>query len=360
MKKNAILLLFFLLFYPIFAADIPVEEKYIFNIMPLPAVYYTPETGIAFGAAALYTGFPESLSMTTKKDTGIFSVVYTEKKQLCIDLNTEKYFDKGSLYLNAHPIFSYYPYFFWGLGPDTKREDAENYTYTEGEFTSSLLKSITAGMKLGVYYKFNRYEISGLKTGGLLDSGAVAGGHNGTMSALGMRFIYDSRDRRFSTGNGYVADIMAAASLKALGSSADFYIFEGEGKAFYTLFPENILCFDAILRLAGKGTPFRYIPMLGGLYYMRGYYEGRYVDYAYTALEAEYRFPIWWTFRGSLFATAGQVAPDIMSFKTEGIKGAWGFGLHWTPLDFMDSPLRFELAFARGDMQLYIDLVESF
>lgn len=359
MQKLTAILLSLLFTAAAFAAE-PENDPYDFGIMPLPAFNYTPETGFAYGVAALYAGSARSLSLTAKTDTGIFSIVYTQKKQLCADLNIEKYFDNGGLYLSVHPKFNYYPSFTWGLGPDSPGSASEGFTYTETDAANSFLKFLTPDIKLGVYYRFNAYGTSGLTSGGLLDTGAVPGGDGAVLSALGARFVYDTRDKRFSPKSGYVVDVMAAASLKALGSSNDFYLFESEAKAFYTLFPDNYLCLDAILRLTGKGAPFRYIPRLGGMYYMRGYYEGRYVDYAYTALEAEYRFPIFWTFRGAVFGTVGQVAQDIMSFKTEGIKGAWGFGIHWTPFDFMDSPLRFDLAFAHGEMNLYIDLVEAF
>lgn len=344
----------------VFAAETPAADNYVFSIMPLPAFNFTPETGWGFGVAALYAGSPESQSLTAKQDTGIFSILYTQKKQLQFDLQVEKYFDNGLWYFHSQPIFNYYPSQTWGLGPNTLTSESENFIYTEGGITASLLRNIAANMMLGGYYKFNKYTTTDLLSGGMLDSGALSGGHGALMSALGIRYIFDSRDRRFSPGSGYVADFKLAMSLKALGASADFYSFESEGKAFYTPFAGHYLCFDAILRLTGKGAPFRYVPSLGGMYYMRGYYSGRYVDYAYTAAETEYRFPLFWTFRGNVFATIGQVGGDITKLSTNNIKAAWGVGLHWTPFDFMDSPLRFELAFANKDMQFYIDLVEAF
>jgi outer membrane protein assembly factor BamA len=335
-------------------------DNYNFSIMPIPVIYYTPDTAWGYGAAALFTGNYESISLTVKPDTAVFSIVYTEKKQLQFDLITENFLDSGGWYLNMEPIYSYYPSTIWGLGPGSPASASESFIYTEQGVTISLLRTAAPGILAGLYYKFNNYYTSDLKPGGMLEQGLIDGARGGRMSAPGLRFVYDDRDRRFSPTRGIVVDLKAAMSLKTLSASSNFYEFDGEAKYFHTLFPDNILCLDAILRQSGKGAPMRFMQRLGGLYYMRGYYEGRYLDYAYTALAAEYRFPIMPSLRGDIFGEAGQVADDITRFTTNSIKGAWGFGLHWKPFDFMESPLRFELTFARGDMELYMDIQEAF
>jgi outer membrane protein assembly factor BamA len=194
----------------------------------------------------------------------------------------------------------------------------------------------------------------------LLASGSIPGGDGGTVSAPGLRLLWEARDRRYSPGKGFFFDIKAAFSAKVLGASSNNYMIEADYRSYYTIFPENILALNVVTKFSGEGTPLRAIPRLGGMYLMRGYYEGRYTDCDYIAGQVEYRFPLFWTFRGAVYASAGQVAPRIDYFKTGGVKISCGLGIHWKPFDFMDSPLRFDLAFSGSEPQLYLDLMEAF
>jgi hypothetical protein len=336
------------------------DSGYNWSIMPLPAFTVSPETGIGLGVAALYSGVPEALSLTAKPDTAVFSVLYTQKRQLQFDLVVEKYFGGSEWFFNAEPIFNKYSSFFWGLGPDTTVYDSENFSYIEGGITVSLLKEIAPRIYIGLYYKFLAYDIIARETGGLIASGLIPGSGGGAVSSPGFRFLWEARDRRYSPGSGFFLDLKADLSAKALGASSNSYMFDADYRGYYTVFRENILAFNIVAKFYGIGTPLRAIPRLGGLYLMRGYYEGRYTDYDYITGQVEYRFPIFWTFRGAVFVCLGQVAPRIDYFKTDGIKISYGFGIHWKPFDFMDSPLRFDLAFSGGDPQLYLDLMEAF
>ena len=344
---------------PLLNAD-PAVDPYKWSVMPLPALAIAPETGIGYGVAALFTGSPASLSLTGKTDSAVSSILYTQKSQLEFDLVVEKYFGTGDWFLNAEPLFNKNPSFFWGIGPDTKSSSKENFSYTEGGLITSFLKEISPRLFIGPYYRLLVYDVTASQAGGIISSGTVPGGDGGVLSAFGMRFLLDKRDRRYCTSAGYFLDLKAALMGRVIGASSNSYIFEGDFRNYYTLFPENILAYNVVARFTGYGMPLRGIPRLGGLYLMRGYYEGRYMDYDYITAQVEYRFPLFWTFRGAVYAAAGQVAPQLNYFKTDGLKLSYGFGLHWKPFDFMDAPLRFDLAFADIGPQLYLDLQEAF
>lgn len=360
-KINVLLLLCLSFFSFVYASeDIIPDIGYKWSIMPLPAVGLAPETGLGLGVAAIFTGAPAALSMTGKTDSATFSILYTQKSQLQFDLVMEKYFFDGGWFLNAEPLFNKYPSFFWGIGPDSKDSDKENFSYTEGGVTASLLKEISPRIYLGPYYKLLIYDVTSSKTGGILASGTIPGFDSGTISALGLRLLWENRDRRYSPGRGFFLDIKSALLSKAIGATANSYLFEADYRSYFTVFPENIFAYNIAAKFTEKGIPLRAIPRLGGLYMMRGYYEGRYMDYDYVTAQVEYRFPLFWTFRGAVYACLGQVAPQIDYFKTEGMKISYGFGLHWKPFDFMDAPIRFDLAFADIGPQLYLDLQEAF
>lgn len=44
---------------------------------------------------------------------------------------------------------------------------------------------------------------------------------------------------------------------------------------------------------------------------MRGYRSGHFRDTALWAVQTEYRFPVAWRVKGTVFASAGEVAPDV-------------------------------------------------
>jgi outer membrane protein assembly factor BamA len=76
-------------------------------------------------------------------------------------------------------------------------------------------------------------------------------------------------------------------------------------------------------------APFQMLGMLGGSYWMRGYYLGRYRDRNMITAQVEYRFPVWWRFGAVGFAGAGDVASDAGKFRADRFKHSVGCGVRF-------------------------------
>jgi hypothetical protein len=94
---------------------------------------------------------------------------------------------------------------------------------------------------------------------------------------------------------------------------------------------------------------------------MRGYYDGRYRDMDYYALQGEYRFPLIWRFGGVAFGSIGKVGPDIPTlFSFSDLRAAAGLGFRF----LMDAEnhvnFRFDVAYNGKEAAFYFNVLESF
>jgi outer membrane protein assembly factor BamA len=101
--------------------------------------------------------------------------------------------------------------------------------------------------------------------------------------------------------------------------------------------------------------------LLGGSYWMRGYYYGRYRDKNMVTFQTEYRFPLFWRFGGVAFAGLGDVAPEFKKFNTKTIKWTFGTGLRFT-FDAQEKiNARLDFGFGNdGNFGFYAMVVEAF
>lgn len=319
-----------------------------------------PETGLAYGAALQYSGSPASLSLTAYQDEASFYATFTQENQLVFDLETEKYLDGKNWFLYAEPTYYKYYSLFWGIGPDAPDSAREDYSYDYGGITASLSKELGSHIYLGLYYNYFLYYITRTQYGGILYSGSVPGSGSGAESSPGLRLMIEQRDNRYTPSSGYYLDLRLALAAKIFGSSSDFYTFYGDYRQYFTLFPDNVIAFNIVYQSVGSGASFMAMPELGGMNLMRGYYEGRYIDNDYLTTQLEYRFPLFWEFRGAIFGCLGQVAQSPDSFSTGGIKASYGAGIRWNFFGLIDFPLRFDLAFAGLDTEFYFATMEAF
>jgi len=107
--------------------------------------------------------------------------------------------------------------------------------------------------------------------------------------------------------------------------------------------------------------PFQMLNKLGGSYWMRGYYEGRYRDKNMLTFQAEYRFPVVWRFGGAAFAGIGDVAEELDAFRFDEFKYSLGFGVRFMFDTQERINARLDIGFnTDGDMGIYALVLEAF
>jgi hypothetical protein len=99
------------------------------TIVPLPALFYQPETGTGFGALVTYYFRPGARTDSTVPPSELGgSAIYTTRNQILTSLNTRLYLSGGALRLAGSVAFNKFPTKFWGIGNETPDSAEEDYT----------------------------------------------------------------------------------------------------------------------------------------------------------------------------------------------------------------------------------------
>jgi hypothetical protein len=77
---------------------------------------------------------------------------------------------------------------------------------------------------------------------------------------------------------------------------------------------------------SGQQVPFFYQPTLGGSQALRGFREFRFRDQNSLLLTAEYRWEAWWALDGALFVDAGKVAANRRDLTFDDLDVSYGIG----------------------------------
>ena len=99
-----------------------------FSVLPLPLIYYTPETRLAYGVAATATfRFRRDMHVLRADSSGqagatvrpsqiTLGFAYTQNKQILFYLPFQLFYDQDKYYINGEAGYYRYTYFFYGVG----------------------------------------------------------------------------------------------------------------------------------------------------------------------------------------------------------------------------------------------------
>ena len=170
------------------------------GVYPFPIVYYTPETGVAIGAAALYL-YRDSLARPLSRTSDFtFDMTYTLKKQIIAEGSTDYYFFGNDEYrLLANTAFKIFPNKFYGIGNNVPADSAESYTSRSFLIQIVLYKKIQSKLNLGPLLRYESTSIVETDPSGALAPGIIPGSKGGFVSGLGFSLNWDTRDNAQAT-----------------------------------------------------------------------------------------------------------------------------------------------------------------
>jgi hypothetical protein len=326
-------------------------------LVPVPALFYGPETGFGGGAALLYT-WPGPPAEEPNQAGGI--LFYTQKRQLISALFTESGLGAGVYRLLASGSVRRYPDSYFGIGPDSEAGDEERYTPWDTELEAGFLRRLGPAFSAGPFYRFRYSALQETEAGGELESGLITGSDATRVSGGGLRLRYDSREGGFAPRRGSYVELKGSLYGHILGGSEGFGRLELDARQYIPLLSSQVLAVQAIADLSWGTVPFQELPALGGDMMLRGYLAGRYRDKVYTALQAELRVPLFWRLGGVLFASAGQVAPGLADLDFYAPKLAGGTGLRVLLNRSQNLNLRLDMAGSPEGPAFYIRAMEAF
>jgi hypothetical protein len=337
------------------------------TLVPVPVIFYQPETGLGFGATAVYSFYSGRAADAREGERILASSIapvalYTTKSQIIVAARAEL-FPIGSPYrLLGEIAFVKFPTKFWGIGNDTPDELEEDYTPISFGLLGEVQLQIAPGWFFGVTGQFAYRELSEIEEDGLLAGGEIPGASDGTIVGLGLVFTRDTRESTWYPRSSSFHQLRATLYDGFFGSDFEFLNVTVDLRKYTPLFRRHVLA----LRVLGVGTtqtpPFDLMPQLGGDRLLRGYFQGRYRDLDLVALQAEYRLPLWWRIGGVVFGAAGQVAPRLEAFQLGQFHGSAGFGVRFLVARAEQINLRADFAWGVDEVTsgFYLNIGEAF
>jgi outer membrane protein assembly factor BamA len=359
MKFLKLQLLFIGLFHfmNIIAQDSTTVSKKV-SIKALPVVYYLPETSLAFGFAGVST-------FKTKPTQSRFSLVqmagiYTLRKQFLFTtlfdlfLKDEKYRFIGDVYISR------YYYNFYGIGRPSLKDDFERYLAFYPSTKLAFYRKISSKSKLGLLHQYQGIGKIDYIEGGTIDRLDPIGKNGGTISNLGMGFLYEGRDNLMSPtrGNFFEAQFYKAAPF--IGSDFNYYKFNLDVRKYISLGKNITLANQLFLSEITGDAPFYDYNQIGSTFKMRGMSERRYRDKALLAYQSELRLPIYKRFRINLFGSFGHVGSTIRDIPLNNLEYAYGIGLRYVLNKVDKTMIRVDIGRSREGTNFYFTTSEAF
>jgi len=300
------------------------------TIVPLPAVFYQPETGWGFGGLVTYYFRPgdPTPSFVPPSELG-GSLIFTTRSQILASLGTRLYLDGGALRVVGNGSFIKFPTKFWGIGNDAPDEAEEDYTPLIAAFSGEVLREVRRGWFVGGRLQAAHRTLREVSDSGQLVTGTVPGSNDGRIVEGTLLFTRDVRNNTIypTAGRYYQLGLLGAAT--ALGSNFGYAGVQLDFRGYVSPGGRHVFA----IRVVGAGrsgvSPFELLPALGGDVLLRGYYQGRFRDNVMVAFQGEYRFPVIWRIGLVGFGEAGQVAPAVADLGFKRFKTSVGGGLRF-------------------------------
>jgi hemolysin activation/secretion protein len=299
------------------------------KLVPLPMVYYTPETHVGGGLSVF------SLFKTDKKDSlinssmGRIALHYTMNKQYWAEIMYSIVFPKSNYILTGNASYMKYPNYFFGIGSKTLETDKEQFDYHSTNFYTRLIRKVKGKAYLGLQYQYSSIFDLVVNKGGILANGKIIGSSGGHSSGGGLVFIYDSRNSIINAQRGTYLEVSHLANREEFGSNFNFNLYRLDVRKYLSInhLATKVLALQTLVMFASQKVPFNRMPMLGGEALMRGYFLGRFRDNAMYVWQSEYRQTLSKRFGFAVFGSFGDVAGDLASLDLKNTKYSYGAGL---------------------------------
>lgn len=172
------------------------------GLLPLPILYYTPETGIAGGAAILFFHRADRTDKLARPSSASLNLIYTQKKQIIAELNPDMYLQRALYRITGSVNFIKYPQKFYGIGNNTPESYEESYTSRAFSISVDALRRVSPGVNAGLSFFYETRSLSEFKANGLLEPGTIVGSRGGTTIGPGIVLHWDTRNSIFAPTEG--------------------------------------------------------------------------------------------------------------------------------------------------------------
>lgn len=353
-------IIFFLLLFAISAgANDTAKIKRPIGVFPVPAFGYAPETRWYVGAVALFDLRFLQKDSLSRVSSAKAEVNYTQNKQFIAEIQWNAFAKSGQWYYEGVLGYRKFPELYWGVGAATEDSVKELYSASRIEADIRALRLVGENTFVGLRYRLQNMFGVAPKQGGLLENSSIYGATGGISSGIGPAFLYDSRKNALNAQQGLFISASAMHFGKSLGSNFSFNRFEADART-YVKVKKTILAFQAYTVLNEGAPPFRLMGLMGSDRDMRGYYQGRYRNQNYLAMQAEWRVPVKWGLGFAVFGGAGEVFEWGKPYTMQVFKYTAGGGLRVRVDKKSNVNMRFDYAVGYKTSGFYVAFAEAF
>ena len=329
---------------------------------PLPVVSYSPITNWLFGLTKINSfRIADDQKDTTVQPSQVTALAYlTLNNQYKFALNVSLMFGKNK-YKSSTSFFMFnFPEYFYGIGNDTKKEDACLIQYKNISFSEAFSYRVTKRWYIGMKYTYANYTEVDTTTGEhCLDYENISN-NEGVQSGIGIRFARETRDNRFNARKGSFFFFEYTNFGKWIGSDFAYNTLSINYRKYITPLKWLTIAGEVQAKAIYGDPPVQSLSLMGGDKRMRGIYKGRFRDKTIIDTQVEFRFPIVWIFGGVLFTGLGEVGETFKSYTWQGIKWTYGGGLRLTVHEETRTNLRFDVGFFQGEPLYFFTFSEAF
>jgi len=303
------------------------------NLVLVPALASSPETGLEFGGAALFSFFTDTAKHSITRVSSIYGyAAITTKGQEKVSQNFTYWTPENKWFFTANSSYYNYPFDFYGIGNNTLKANLETIeekrTRVGGTAENLIFDNVYAGFDAGLT-KYYYYSGTYLENREFKTDPAIQEHGGGSVVNGGGIFDYDSRNNNTYTTKGTYINVYCNLLQGIFGNNSYtggfFNLDFGE---YFKLQKKLVLAFNLKEQsLVGGRSPFYLLPQLGNDALMRGYYTGRYRDRNLIAGQTELRYRFADRFGIVGFVGTGEVAHN--SFSLAALKPDFGGGFRY-------------------------------
>lgn len=329
------------------------------SVTVYPVLFYLPETRWAAGGACLVTFRLPGESQKSRPSSFNGGVAYTQNKQLLFFFPYNLYKNNNALKVIGELGFYRYFYNHYGIGNESDQEDRETYDVIYPRIHTSILQRF-GDFYIGLKTRYDNYNITELKEGGLLasDKWAVQGG--GQIFTYGPLIQYDTKDYQFHPSKGWLSEVGLITSKDGVLSDATFTKFHLDARHYGSFKQDHIIASNIYLGHIWGDVPFSELFYYGSNKRARGLSDRRFKDRSFLAVQSEYRFPIWRWLGGVAFAGTSAVGEGTNDLLSNRFRWTGGGGLRLTLNKEDRVRLRLDYAFSEEGTNFYLTANNTF
>lgn len=334
--------------------DVKPQKDFDFSFIGGPHYSSDSKFGLGLMAAGIYRHDKNDTDIQPSNVTIYFDIT----SRLCAQLGVRgiHIFPRDSRRLTYDVNFANINTKFWGIGYDNaiNNDNESKYKYLNSHAQAEFVWRIGGKFYGGPMATFDYINGRDFQKPELWE-----GEPDRTFNVgVGLTLQYDTRDNSTYTTEGLYLRLDQQFDPRFLANKHAFSQTTITASSFRKIWKGGILATRIHSHLTYGNTPWGLLPILGGSYTMRGYFEGRYRDKCEIDACIELRQHIWRRNGAVVWIGAGTVFPDFKALRWREVLPNYGIGYRWEFKKFMN--VRLDLGFGRHQTGFIFSINEAF